>query len=172
MDDTYLIFEKKEHAEPFFNYLNSKHSKIRFTKEEEENKKLPFLDIMLEREQNIIKTSVYRKKTYTGVGLNFSSFSYYPFKLNSFFTFFYRAWRISKTYIDFNTEIEYLRTFFLNNGYPNRIFDGQLKKFLNKIFISKPVKSTAEKEVMYVKLPYPGERLSKEINKELKKITD
>ena len=70
VDDTYVIFNKKEHAEQFFTYLNSKHPKIKFTKEEENERKLAFLDILLERKQNTIGTSVYRKQTYTGVGLN------------------------------------------------------------------------------------------------------
>ncbi|XP_068235514.1 uncharacterized protein [Palaemon carinicauda] len=64
---------------------------INFTKEEEENHKLPFLDIMLEREQSTINTAVFRKKTYTGVGLHFTSFTFHRFKLNAFSTFLYRS---------------------------------------------------------------------------------
>ena len=170
VDDTYLIFERKEHAEQFFDYINSQHSKITFTKEEEENQKLPFLDMMLERNQNSINTNVYRKKTYTGVGLNFTSYSYSRFKINAFTTFFHRAWRLSKTYISFNIEIQFLRTFFLNNGYPEKIFDYQLRLFLNKTFIKRPPISKAEKEILYIKLPYQGEQICREINKGIRTI--
>ena len=126
--------------------------------------------MLIERQQTTMKTTIYRKQTYTGVGLNFTSFTYNNFKLNSFSTFIYRAWRLTTTYMDFHKETEFLRTFFLNNGYPEYIYLDKLKKFLNSIFIPKAKISTAEKEIVYAKIPYYGDRISKELNKQLKKI--
>ena len=51
MDDTFLIFKDRAHVQQFWDFLNSKHSKIQFTCEIEENNTLPFLDI------NVIKTT-------------------------------------------------------------------------------------------------------------------
>ena len=172
VDDTYVIFKKKEHAEKFFEYINSRHPKIKFTMETEKEKKIPFLDMLIERQESSMKTTLYRKKTYTGVGLNFTSFCFHNFKLNSFSTFIYRAWRLTTSYMDFHKEVEFLRTFFLNNGYPEYIFFHKLKKFLNNIFLPKAKISTAEKDLIYVKMPYYGETIAKELNKQMRKILE
>ena len=50
VDDTFLIFRKKDHAEKFKNYLNKKHKNIKFTSEIDENGLLSFLDITVSRE--------------------------------------------------------------------------------------------------------------------------
>ena len=76
MDDTFVLFENKDHASKFLNYINKCHSNIKFTLENEENNCLPFLDILVERQAQHPKfvTSIYRKKTFTGLSLNFYSF--------------------------------------------------------------------------------------------------
>ena len=74
------------------------------------------------------------------------------------------------SYMDFHKEIEFLRTFFLNNGYPEYIYFRELKKFLNNIFHNKAEISTAQKDVVYARMPYYGEKISREINRQLKKI--
>ena len=45
----------------------------------------------------------------------------------------YRAYHLSSNYSLFNDEICYLKTFFENNGYPLKLFDSILRKFLNKV---------------------------------------
>ena len=57
----------------FFDYLNQQHSNIKFTIEEEVDKKLPFLDVLLDN-NGPLKTSVYHKPTFTGLYTNFESF--------------------------------------------------------------------------------------------------
>ena len=76
VDDTIVIFRKKEHIPKFHEYINSRHPNMKFTKELEENRKIPFLDILLEHDDNRITTTVYRKKTYTGAGINYLSHIY------------------------------------------------------------------------------------------------
>ena len=170
VDDTYIIFKQKEHVQHFYDYLNNKHRNIKFTKEEEVNKQLPFLDIMIERKQREISTSVYRKETFTGVGLNFLSHVYSRYKESSFSTLFFRAWRNTTNYLDFHSEIEFLRTFFINNGYPDNIIQTAIKKFLDKLFIPKPIYDTVEKETIYIRLPYINEEICRHVNKQLRKI--
>ena len=58
----------------------------------------------------------------------------------------------------------------MNNGYPEYIYFHKLKKFLNNIFLPKAKISTAEKEIIYAKIPFYGDKISKELNKQLKKI--
>ena len=40
VDDTFLVFSAKDDVQPFFDFMNSVHPNIRFTKEEESNNKL------------------------------------------------------------------------------------------------------------------------------------
>ena len=66
VDDIFLMFESRDHVKKFFKYMNSRHPNIQFTCEVESNNKISFLDISV--------TSLYGKKTFSGVYLNFNSF--------------------------------------------------------------------------------------------------
>ena len=83
VDDTFLIFDHHSHVQLFLDYVNSKHPNIRFTMEMEIDSKLPFLDVLITRNENQFSTSVFRKLTFTGLGMNFLSFSPKLFKINS-----------------------------------------------------------------------------------------
>ena len=62
----------------FFDYINSRHPNIRFTMEKELNRKLPFLDVLIDNsDANSLLTRVYRKKTFTGLLTNYFSFTSY-----------------------------------------------------------------------------------------------
>ena len=69
VDDLFLLFENPNQVTPFFNYLNSQHSNIKFTIEKEADNKLTFLDVSIVRSNNKFSTCVYRKPTFTGLGL-------------------------------------------------------------------------------------------------------
>ena len=65
------MFERKEQAIDFHDYIDSRHPNIKFTFEEHIEGRLPFLDILIEANENIVKTSVFQKPTYTGLLTNF-----------------------------------------------------------------------------------------------------
>ena len=54
--------------------LNSFHKNIEFTYEMEENGKIAFLDVLIIRNNNTLKTTVHRKKTHNGIYLHWKSF--------------------------------------------------------------------------------------------------
>ena len=118
LDDTFLVFKSPDHIEKFKNYLNSRHENIKFTSEVETNNKLAFLDVNVHKEENIFQTSVYRKKTFTGLGISYFSFDVLKFKSNAIRTLLFRAFKISSNYKLFHNEIEFLKSFFKNNGFP------------------------------------------------------
>ena len=62
VDDTFCVFNSEIQAMSFFEYINSQHPNIRFTMEKEVEKKLPFLDILIDISQDRVVTSVYREK--------------------------------------------------------------------------------------------------------------
>ena len=134
VDDTFVIFRTREEAQQFLDYLNSRHDKISFTMETEQNNQIPFLDVLIKKPNNKFDISIYRKPTYTGLGVNFISRCYENFKLNTFNTLFYRAYKLTSSFANFHKEIEFLEKFFSENGFIPHLFYSKLRKFLNKTF--------------------------------------
>ena len=58
-------FEDKDEIDAFHDHLNEQNADIQFTKEIEENGKLPFLTCLLSRDNKGLRTRVYRKLTHT-----------------------------------------------------------------------------------------------------------
>ena len=73
VDDILLLFKAKDHVKKFFCYMNSHHPNIKFTCEEENDNKISFLDISVTQTENKFTTSIFHKKTFSGVYLNFRS---------------------------------------------------------------------------------------------------
>ena len=67
VNDTFALFSSKEHLQPFVDYMNKQHRCIKFTSETEQNNTFSFLHINITRQNNQLKTSVYRKPTFSGV---------------------------------------------------------------------------------------------------------
>ena len=64
VDDTFNAVHKDE-IDDLHDHLNEQNADIHFTKEIEENGKLPFLDCLVSRDKNELRTTVYRKPTHT-----------------------------------------------------------------------------------------------------------
>ena len=169
VDDTFLIFKDPSHIHPFLDYLNSKHPNIEFTCDQEKDSQLSFLDVLVTRQGSSFITNVYRKNTYTGLGLNFLSFVPMIYKVNSIKTLINRAYNVCSNWELFNLDLKLLQTFFLENSYPSFLFHKIVKNFLNKKFDPKPDEITAQKDLKYVKLPYMG-RLSYDVKKNLQRV--
>ena len=169
IDDCFLIFRRKEHSTLFLNYMNSRHTNMKFTLETETNKSIPFLDVRVNKNGNTFSTSVYRKPTSTGLGFNFLSFTDKIFKMNSIKTLLNRAYNICSTYTNLDKEIKYLRTYFVNNRFPLALFETILHNFLNSRLIPTERQITVPKLVKYVKLPYYGQQ-SFQFRKEIKSL--
>ena len=73
-DDTFTAVHKDE-IDDFHDHLNKQNADIQFTKEIEENGKLPFLDCLVSRDNNELRTTVYRKPTHTDRLLDESSYN-------------------------------------------------------------------------------------------------
>ena len=69
-----MVFECELDAETFHAYLNTKHKNIKFTYEKQIDNKLPFLDILISNNENL-QISVFHKKRYRGLLLNYFSFT-------------------------------------------------------------------------------------------------
>ena len=73
-DDTISII-KETSISCVLTVLNNFHKNVDFTYEMEENGKIEFLDVLIIRHNDTLKTTVYRKKTHNGVYLHWKSFA-------------------------------------------------------------------------------------------------
>ena len=156
VDDTFAIFRNPDHVNKFLEYLNKQHPNMKFTHEAEEDSKLPFLDCLVHRTGGQFSTSVHRKKTFSGLGLSFFSFSSFVYKVNSIKTLIFRANAVSTTFTALNKELSFLVNYFSNNGYPKSIVYREIGKFIRKMQSPTIPVHTAAKKVVYASFGYYG----------------
>ena len=126
VDDTFTYLEIDQ-IQSFFEHLNNQHQKIKFTMEEEEEKKIPFLDAMVMLEEDgSITTKVYRKKTHTNQYLHYQSNHHPRQKIGTVSTLTKRMEIISKEE-DRIEEEQTIRKAFKSCGYPDWVFKKKKK---------------------------------------------
>ena len=155
VDDTFTLFDNKNTATRFLHYLNNCHANIKFTGEFEENSTIPFLGILIKRHNHTFSTSIYRKKTFTGLYTKWDSFTPRKYKVNLIRTLTFRC-------------DDELRKLLLQNGYPagvvNYNFNDVLNRQQNK---PKNPTTTVPKKETILGLPYLGVQ-SKIVTKQLR----
>ena len=134
VDDTFTILKESE-IENVRNVLNSFHLKINFTHEIEIEKSLPFLDVMVSRNDDFSFTSsVYRKATDTNVYVHWKAHAPKIWKIGTLKGLFRRAFMVSSTDEHLKNEITYLKNIFTKiNGYPKAVVENTLKCVREKI---------------------------------------
>ena len=170
MDDTFMVFENEDQANKFLSYLNSKHPKIKFTLETENEKKLPFLDLLVDKSNMELNISIYRKPTNTSLGVNFLSACFMKYKLNTLNTMFFRAYKLTSSYMNFHNEITFLEGFFRTNGFHPNLFFKELRRFLSNTLQYNPPKFGPKKMDIYIKFPYLSNNLNKWIKWKMNQI--
>ncbi|XP_068692858.1 uncharacterized protein [Montipora foliosa] len=159
VDDTFTMFDSKDNANEFLSFLNGRHDSIKFTLEFEEDNKIPFLDILLKRcPENTFSTSVYRKKTFTGLYTKWDSFTPRKYKINLIRTLAYRCFRICSSPSLLQAAIKDLRKLLLQNGYPQGVITFNINDVLNKNKnkSNNPVQGTVPQKDILIVLPYLG----------------
>ena len=126
VDDIFVMFEKEDHVKKFLRYMNSRHQKINFTTEKEINNKLSFLDITIKRAIDKIKTSLFKKSTFSGVYMNFNSFLPTQYKKGLLQTLLHRTFNICSDYATIHEEIKDLKIVLQKNSFPLFIIDWHL----------------------------------------------
>jgi hypothetical protein len=180
VDDIFSVLDNNTKAEEILQYLNNQHPNIKFTIEKEKNNKLPFLDTQVNRRSNGYFTTIYRKKTFTGVYLNWTSLTSKKYKLGLIYCLLDRIWKITTDIEQRDLEIKTLKNILLKNQYPDKIIDQEIDKFLkNRIESSNneninqqtTAKETSEKQKRFIVLPYAGDK-SEEFSKRLRKLVN
>jgi hypothetical protein len=166
VDDIFALFDTTTEMNDFLVDLNSLHPSLVFTKEEELNKTLPFLDVLVERINSSFVTSVYRKPTFDGEYIPWNSFCPKKRKINLISCLVNRALKIcSPTKLEH--EIENISTIFLNRGYPELIIKRTIKRTIE--MKERPTPFGPDKCPVYLRLPYIG-HVSKRFEKQVTDI--
>ncbi|KAG0425395.1 hypothetical protein DMUE_6036 [Dictyocoela muelleri] len=153
MDDCFVVFKEKDHANMFLQYMNERHNSMRFTMEQEVNNSISFLDVYVTHINNIFKTSVYRKPTSTLLATNYFSNIPLKFILSGLRSRIYRAFKISSDWHLFHKDMEFIKILFHFNLFPKF----QVEKSINEYFnIFRPTLHfpTVLKQKIYLKLTY------------------
>ena len=157
VDDIFCLTKNQVEAEKFLDYLNNRHPNINFTMETEVNKRIPFLDVLISSEKGFFSTSIYRKSTFTGLFMNFTSFLPISYKLGLITTLIDRVYKICYNRMTFNFEIRKVKEYLCKNTYPPHLIDKQVKNYLKKVNSSSDEeKGDKNKNASYFKLPYIG----------------
>ena len=154
--DIFVLFKRPEHVKPFVDYMNSKHKSINFSFETKKDDQMPFLNVNVFRENRKFVTNVYGKETFTGVYTNFSSFIPLEHKFRLVYTLLHRCFCLVSNMPKFYFEFEKLKEILLSNGYSNNFIDKCISKFMNKLYIKKPVMLTVPKKQLHLVLPFMG----------------
>ena len=108
----------------FLDHLNNVEPSIQFTVEVESNGKLPFLDVLLEHEEDgSISTTVYRKPTHTDRYLGFTSHHPLAHKIAVVKMLHGRAEAISSSVVHKDSEVMHIRWSLGTNRYPRWVVE-------------------------------------------------
>ena len=72
--DIFVLFRSPHHLQKLNEYLDTKHANIKFPSEKEANGSLPFLDVLISRNEKGFTATVYHKPTFGRVYSKFISF--------------------------------------------------------------------------------------------------
>ena len=150
VDDTFVLFSNRNESDAFLNHLGNLHPSLEFTCEQKIDNQIPFLDVLVERDNLTFYTSVFRKNTFTGEYIPWNSFCPLKRKTNLIACLTNRALKICSP-SKLNEEISKIKDIFSNLGYP-------LDLVRRTILSARKPRPTglSQKSVVYIRLPFIG----------------
>ena len=113
----------------FSYFLNNKHPNIKFTIKKQVNHSISFLDVFISGIDNQSLTlQTYHKSTYSGLLLNFKSFTLFSYKISLIKCLIDRSFKICNNWNSFHNDIENIKSNLIKNEYPPFIIDKVIKK--------------------------------------------
>ena len=138
IDDIFVLFKSRNHLIKFRDYLNKCHPNMKFSIEEEKNRKLSFLDVEVSRDRNKFSNTVYSKPTFSGIYTHVDSFLPTIYKCCMIYTLVFRCFSICSNWTNYHNELVFLDEIFLKNGCPISFIDKCFKTFLDQLFLKRP----------------------------------
>ena len=121
VDDTFVIWSgNMDELSVFHQHLNSLRPSIQSMEEESEGQ-LPFLDVLVKKDNCRLITSVYRKKTHTDHYIHYTSDHHPRIKHGVIQCLMKRAQKICMTTEELEEERKHLQAVLQKNGYPEEV---------------------------------------------------
>jgi hypothetical protein len=147
VDDIWAIIKSRD-LDSILYRLNSFHPSIQFTFEQEKNRNLAFLDVLVSRIQNgKLGHTVYRKPTHTDRYLNFNSYHTLGHKLSVIDSLVYRAFAVCDK-LSLSKELFHISQALLNNNFPLKIIKNSISKMRNRFMSKSNLKPNGNEEDM------------------------
>ena len=108
-------------------------SGLNFTFESGLDNKLPFLNVLVEKQDHRFKTIVYRKPTDVGACMNAEGDAPTQYKSSVIKGFLYRAKKLCTDKCDMMLEIKRAKQILVNNGYSNSEVEKEIRSFLGSL---------------------------------------
>ena len=157
-------FDNEQDSLNFLYFLNNRHPYNKFTIEKQINHSIAFLDVFMSSINNQNLTlQTYYKSTYTGLFLNFKSFTSFSYKISVIKCLIDRSFKTRNNWKSFHNDIENIKSNLIKNAYPPFLIDKAIK------FSSNQNQLKDKSDVHYFKLPYIG-NLSHYIKNKLSKL--
>jgi hypothetical protein len=170
VDDVFATMTTTNNEKSILEFLNKQHPNIKFTIEKETKNSLPFLDTRVIRNVDKYVTSIYHKKTFTGVYLNWKSLTARKYKIGLINCLLNRIWSICTTQQHKDEEIAKLRVILTKNEYPPKVIEDAIDKFIARK--ASPTEPKPKKELTrFIVLPYVSKK-AEEFSVRLKTLVE
>lgn len=167
VDDIFLNTDTESDVTHLVNTFKE-NSSLNFTYEMEDNGKLPFLDVMVQRNTTSFSTEVYVKSTNLGFCLNGASECPEKYLLSVINSFVRRAFTHCSTWTATNLELNRISQLLSNNGYSKETIDATIRRHMDS-YMHQHRKEEAKQQINLFYKNYMSSAY-KEEEKTLKKI--
>jgi len=181
VDDIFATIDNQYDENTILSFLNNQHKNIKFTIEMEEKNTLPFLDTRVIRSRTGYSTTIYRKHTFSGVYLNWTSLTSRKYKIGLIYCLCDRIWKICQSNEQRMIEVKKLKAILTKNEYPDEIIDKEINKFTkrketettttqNETQSEQPIQPSKQKR--FLVLPYANKKADVFASKLTKLVTN
>ena len=153
VDDIFIIASSSSEADDFLTDINKIHPNIQFTKENETDRKLTFLDVEICREDQRFATNWHIKSTNTGQYLHKHAFAPQTYKYAAIKSLIYRAFRLCSYNTGFEEAYKIIRNIFVNLGYHYKVIEKIKNNVIGKLFCPS-IANLDDKKTIYFSLPF------------------
>ena len=155
----------RDPAADFQACLNAVHERVQFTREDEKDKSIPFLDILITRQDDgSLSTTVYRKDSNTNISIKPQSCQEPSVAVATFKGELCRCYRLCSSIENTKKSIEYVTNIFEDNGHDRKMLQkivdtykppsGKKQNKKTDIESSKPTPSENETRGLFEALPF------------------
>ena len=137
----------------FLDFLNNRHPNIKFKIDKQINHSIAFFDAFISGINNQNLTlQTHHKSTYTGLLLNFKSFTSFSYKISLIKCLIDRSFKICNNWNSFHNDIENIKSNLIKNAYLPFLIDKVIKKYLDYKFSSN--QNQLKDKLMFITLNY------------------